>query len=163
MDMINTKRIAGKIIPAVATTTSIVSGLVAIEIYKVIYGNIESTYNTIQRYRFGSFNLAVQLFGFSESYPVKIYVINNKIYSVWTHIKINKNTLLTDIINEWTNVTITHKINGKIITTYACIDLLIDDNNKTIYSNNYDSEDEIDNDVSEYTKYMYMILKCMLK
>lgn len=159
MDMINTKRIAGKIIPAVATTTSIVSGLVAIEIYKVIYGNIESTYNTIQRYRFGSFNLAVQLFGFSESYPVKIYVINNKIYSVWTHIKINKNTLLTDIINEWTNVTITHKINGKIITTYACIDLLIDDNNKTIYSNNYDSEDEIDNDVSEYTKYMYMILK----
>ena len=40
-----TKGIAGEIIPAIATTTSLVSGLVALELYKIIY-----KYTNIERY-----------------------------------------------------------------------------------------------------------------
>ena len=110
MDSLATKRIAGKIIPAIATTTSIVAGLVAIELYKTVYGQlIGSQYNTLQRYRYGSFNLAVQLYGFSESYPAKIINIDNVPYSIWSQIIVDPDTPLRDLLDSWNGVMMSHK------------------------------------------------------
>ncbi|VBB18563.1 ubiquitin-activating enzyme E1 [Yasminevirus sp. GU-2018] len=104
-DRLATKGIAGKIIPAIATTTSIVSGLVALELYKTVYGQlIGKTYNTLQRYRYGSFNLAVQLFGFSESYPAKLTNIDGEFYSIWTQINVDPDEPLQKLLDEWSGV-----------------------------------------------------------
>jgi ubiquitin-activating enzyme E1 len=148
-DRLATKGIAGKIIPAIATTTSIVSGLIALEMYKVVFGMIyKDTYNTLQRYRYGSFNLAVQSFGFGESYPAKTTNIDDELYSIWTRVDIDADSSLESVIDSWSNVVITKMLNGKKIKNCMNMDFLSSDHG-VIFSgamqnfNNDDNNDDI--------------------
>lgn len=72
-DRQKTKMIAGKIIPAIATTTAMITGAVTTEIYKFVQG-----YTAIEDVKNGFINLAISLFLFSE--PTEVNKIKSKDY-----------------------------------------------------------------------------------
>lgn len=81
-DDLEIKGIVGKIIPAIATTTAMICGLVSLEMYKV--HNVDGD-KKLSDFRFGVINLAILSFSLFEPVQCKFFECkaNNIKYSLW--------------------------------------------------------------------------------
>jgi len=95
VDKLKAKFIAGRIIPAIATSTAMATGLVCLELYKVLAGShkIEDYSNTFA-------NLALPLFSMAEPVPPKTIKHQDMSWTVWDRWTINGNITLRELL-EW--------------------------------------------------------------
>lgn len=97
-DKFKTKGIAGKIIPAIVTTTSLVSGFAMLELIKIL-----QNFNDIEKYNNTFANLALPVIAFSDPIKIKKNKAGTLEYSIWDKITF-QDMAVTDLINEVTNL-----------------------------------------------------------
>jgi ubiquitin-activating enzyme E1 len=90
------KRIAGEIAPAIATSTAMVSGLVALELYKV--HSLEP--KPFKAFRAGAFNLAAGTFGYREAARAPVQECGRCEFTLWDKWEFDGDLTLRRIVEE---------------------------------------------------------------
>lgn len=95
VDRHKTKGIAGRIIPAIATTTSLVAGLVSLELCKIV-----AKHTNLEKYRNAFVNLGLSMYAFSEPVPPAKLSHNGKEYTEWDHVDVKGDMKMMDFRQE---------------------------------------------------------------
>ncbi|EXB37970.1 Ubiquitin-activating enzyme E1 2 [Morus notabilis] len=95
VDKLKAKFIAGRIIPAIATSTAMATGLVCLELYKVLDGG-----HKLEDYRNTFANLALPLFSMAEPVPPKVIKHREMKWTVWDRWIVKDNPTLRELL-EW--------------------------------------------------------------
>jgi len=110
---LQSKLIAGKIIPAIATTTSVVGGLISLELYKVAFG-----YKDLERYKNGFVNLALPFFGFSEPIKPATKKYYDKEWTLWDRFDIGGEMSLQQFLDYFQNE---HRLEITMLSQGVCM------------------------------------------
>lgn len=97
-DKFKTKGIAGKIIPAIVTTTSLVSGLVMTEFVKLL-----QKFDKVEKYKNAFANLALPVIAYSDPIKIGKMKAGNFEYTLWDKIVFN-NMTVSELIDKITNL-----------------------------------------------------------
>jgi ubiquitin-activating enzyme E1 len=95
VDKLKAKFIAGRIIPAIATSTAMATGLVCLELYKVIGGQ-----HSIEDFRNTFANLALPLFSMAEPVAAKVMKHQDLKWTVWDRWSIKGNLTIAELL-QW--------------------------------------------------------------
>ncbi|CAN7061132.1 hypothetical protein IGI04_016323 [Brassica rapa subsp. trilocularis] len=95
VDKLKAKFIAGRIIPAIATSTAMATGLVCLELYKVLDGG-----HKVEAYRNTFANLALPLFSMAEPVPPKVVKHRDMAWTVWDRWVLKGNPTLREVL-QW--------------------------------------------------------------
>uniref|UniRef100_A0ACD5YBK3 Uncharacterized protein n=1 Tax=Avena sativa TaxID=4498 RepID=A0ACD5YBK3_AVESA len=93
VDKLKAKFIAGRIIPAIATSTAMATGLVCLELYKVLAGG-----HKVEDYRNTFANLAIPLFSIAEPVPPKTIKHQELSWTVWDRWTVTGNITLRELL-----------------------------------------------------------------
>ncbi|VAH89914.1 unnamed protein product [Triticum turgidum subsp. durum] len=93
VDKLKAKFIAGRIIPAIATTTAMATGLVCLELYKVLAGD-----HPVEDYRNTFANLALPMFSMAEPVPPKEMKHQDLRWTVWDRWSIKGNITVAELL-----------------------------------------------------------------
>lgn len=93
VDKLKAKLIAGRIIPAIATSTAMATGFVCLELYKVLDGA-----HKVEDYRNTFANLALPLFSIAEPVPPKVVKHQDQSWTVWDRWVIKGNPTLKELL-----------------------------------------------------------------
>ncbi|KAK6927132.1 Ubiquitin-activating enzyme E1, FCCH domain [Dillenia turbinata] len=95
VDKLKAKFIAGRIIPAIATSTAMATGLICLELYKVLDGG-----HKLEDYRNTFANLALPLFSMAEPVPPKVVKHQDMSWTVWDRWILEDNPTLRELL-QW--------------------------------------------------------------
>ncbi|XP_030537490.1 ubiquitin-activating enzyme E1 1 [Rhodamnia argentea] len=95
VDKLKAKFIAGRIIPAIATSTAMATGLVCLDLYKVLAGG-----HKLEDYRNTFANLALPLFSMAEPVPPKVINHRDMSWTVWDRWIVKDNPTLRELL-QW--------------------------------------------------------------
>jgi ubiquitin-activating enzyme E1 len=94
VDKLKAKFIAGRIIPAIATSTAMATGFVCLELYKALDGG-----HKLEDYRNTFANLALPLFSIAEPVPAKVIKHQDLSWTVWDRWIIKDNPTLRELLD----------------------------------------------------------------
>lgn len=112
-DRLRSKLIAGNIIPAIATTTSVVAGFVCLELYKLAQG-----FDSLESYRNGFVNLALPFFGFSEPVAAPSNKYYDRTWTLWDRFEIEGEMTLQQFLDYFKNE---HKLEITMLSQGICM------------------------------------------
>ncbi|KAG6631174.1 ubiquitin-activating enzyme E1 1-like isoform X2 [Carya illinoinensis] len=112
VDKLKAKFIAGRIIPAIATSTTMATGLVCLELYKVLDGG-----HGVEDYRNTFANLALPLFSMAEPVPPKVIKHENMSWTVWDRWILKGNPTLRELL-QWLKE---KRLNAYSISCGSCL------------------------------------------